>query len=567
MSHSSGPAPVIALIDRLEASGALGSGGRLPALLRYLVLEELAGRGDRLKAYAVATEVLGRGRDFDPQQDAIVRSEVARLRRALDLYFATEGRAEPIRIAIGKGSLRPRIEHRDDSEASPAALSEAGGKANEAGATPPADRRGTRAAFLAGLVAGLALILAALAFFLHGRLGGPEMRSLAVIVLPVETGGGGPRADALRAALSTEIAAELNRHAWLSVSIAATPAERPGPGRAFALRPVLIADGAGAALTVALTRLPGNDLVWTGRYAASPAPEEDAARTRAQARALAEAVGREIAYPTGALVQAIVTESAATRADAADPVACMVNALRYWRDYEPRQLADARACLTRLTSADPSFVAGRAALAYLTLEDVHATIDPTRRARLLDEAAALIRAAPAADPLSASAAMAIAACRGETGAARAEAARLRALAPGDADMRADIANVLGPQALDWEAALADEEAAFALNANPPPWYPLASSLKALTDGDIERALKRITLVPQQRHARGQVLALVFASLAGAPLRRESAREALRGMGLLDRAAATRVIEATCWHPSVKAAAMEALGRAAEAGAF
>lgn len=80
-----------ALITRLERSGALGTGGRLAALLRYLVAEELAGRGDRLKAYAIATEILGRGPDFDPQQDSIVRVEIARLRKALDLYFATQG--------------------------------------------------------------------------------------------------------------------------------------------------------------------------------------------------------------------------------------------------------------------------------------------------------------------------------------------------------------------------------------------------------------------------------------------------------------------------------------------
>ncbi|MCX7326784.1 MAG: hypothetical protein NTW00_01220, partial [Hyphomicrobiales bacterium] len=40
---------VLEALDAIIASGALGGGERLPALLRYLVMEELAGRGERIK--------------------------------------------------------------------------------------------------------------------------------------------------------------------------------------------------------------------------------------------------------------------------------------------------------------------------------------------------------------------------------------------------------------------------------------------------------------------------------------------------------------------------------------
>ena len=40
---------------------------------------------------------------FDAQVDPIVRVEVGRLRRELDHYYLTDGRAEPFRIAIPKG--------------------------------------------------------------------------------------------------------------------------------------------------------------------------------------------------------------------------------------------------------------------------------------------------------------------------------------------------------------------------------------------------------------------------------------------------------------------------------
>ena len=44
---------------------------------------------------------------FDPQSDAIVRVEAARLRRALETYFAGEGRKDPIVIELPTGHYVP----------------------------------------------------------------------------------------------------------------------------------------------------------------------------------------------------------------------------------------------------------------------------------------------------------------------------------------------------------------------------------------------------------------------------------------------------------------------------
>lgn len=91
----------------------LKGGHRRYDLLNYLVSEELAGRGEKLKAYAIALDVLERGEDFDPTTDSIVRVEVARLRDALELYYArSDASDEPI-ITIPKGSYRPTIRFSD----------------------------------------------------------------------------------------------------------------------------------------------------------------------------------------------------------------------------------------------------------------------------------------------------------------------------------------------------------------------------------------------------------------------------------------------------------------------
>ena len=113
-------------IGAVVAVGLADSSDRQRQLLRYIVTEEIEGRGERLKAYAIATEVFDRPADFDAQQDAIVRVEVGRLRKSLELYFATDGAADSVRIHIDKGGYRPRFEFvtgavAPDSPTSPAA--------------------------------------------------------------------------------------------------------------------------------------------------------------------------------------------------------------------------------------------------------------------------------------------------------------------------------------------------------------------------------------------------------------------------------------------------------------
>jgi TolB-like protein len=72
--------------------------------LAYVVEETLAGRADRIKAYNIALAVFDRSEDFDPLIDPIVRIEASRLRRALEHYYLTAGKADEIRIDIPKGS-------------------------------------------------------------------------------------------------------------------------------------------------------------------------------------------------------------------------------------------------------------------------------------------------------------------------------------------------------------------------------------------------------------------------------------------------------------------------------
>ncbi|MGY2047489.1 hypothetical protein [Methylobacterium sp. JK268] len=96
---------------------------KLAHFLRFVVEEELAGRGAALKAYTIATQALGRGGAFDPSVDPSVRVEAGRLRRTLDDAYALLGAALPLRIRIPVGTYRPIFEA-DMPPAPPAALPE-----------------------------------------------------------------------------------------------------------------------------------------------------------------------------------------------------------------------------------------------------------------------------------------------------------------------------------------------------------------------------------------------------------------------------------------------------------
>jgi hypothetical protein len=81
----------------------------LSQLLRYLVNETLAGRGNLVKAYSVAVDALGRDPDFDAQADSYPRVQMGRLRRALELHYAHHASDQGATLVLEPGSYRVRL--------------------------------------------------------------------------------------------------------------------------------------------------------------------------------------------------------------------------------------------------------------------------------------------------------------------------------------------------------------------------------------------------------------------------------------------------------------------------
>src|SRR5207245_6750060 len=91
-------------IDKLPASQPLHGSESLCKLLRDLGKQALEHPGVPVKEYQIATEVVGRQADFDPQLDSMVRVQAGRLRTKLAEYYSTEGGTDRIVVELPKGS-------------------------------------------------------------------------------------------------------------------------------------------------------------------------------------------------------------------------------------------------------------------------------------------------------------------------------------------------------------------------------------------------------------------------------------------------------------------------------
>lgn len=81
---------------------------QMSAFLIYVVQETIAGNSDRIKAYTVAVDALGKPTSFDPQNDPSVRVLANRLRSSLDNYYASNPE-QTLFIEIYRGSYVPHF--------------------------------------------------------------------------------------------------------------------------------------------------------------------------------------------------------------------------------------------------------------------------------------------------------------------------------------------------------------------------------------------------------------------------------------------------------------------------
>ncbi|HKP14283.1 MAG TPA: hypothetical protein VJZ91_19340, partial [Blastocatellia bacterium] len=90
----------MAQLDRILQSQIMQGSESLRAFLRFVVQKAIDQQEDQLKEYTIATEVFGRGEQYSPRTDSVVRVQASRLRSKLQEYYFTEGKGDAVLIEL-----------------------------------------------------------------------------------------------------------------------------------------------------------------------------------------------------------------------------------------------------------------------------------------------------------------------------------------------------------------------------------------------------------------------------------------------------------------------------------
>jgi TolB-like protein/Flp pilus assembly protein TadD len=104
------PEAILTQLERIVASSTFRQSERMVRFLRFVVKHAVEQRQEPLKEYAIGVEAFDKAADFDPKADPIVRVEARRLRAKLRDYYADEGRADPLLIALPDRGYTPSFQ-------------------------------------------------------------------------------------------------------------------------------------------------------------------------------------------------------------------------------------------------------------------------------------------------------------------------------------------------------------------------------------------------------------------------------------------------------------------------
>ncbi|KTE16643.1 tetratricopeptide repeat protein [Sphingopyxis sp. H115] len=260
-------------LERLLESPMFVRSPVLSRLLQFLVEHRLRGGRSAPKAYAIATEALGRSEDFDPAVDSYPRVMVGRLRTLLDRYYADTPWIH--RLRVPQGSYEVVVQHRsapptrssddavggDDVKAAAAA----GNSGRPAGASRPS----ASGPALGRWLVVLALLIVALSALWTlrggpGRLFAGEPVPLPLIEVSAPAAGNSPESRALARALDGKLRDGLRRFALVDLLSAKAPgAATPRTGD-YRLDTSLVRRIDGSSdITLVLNRVADQRTIWS----------------------------------------------------------------------------------------------------------------------------------------------------------------------------------------------------------------------------------------------------------------------------------------------------------------
>ena len=525
--------------------------------------ESLAGRADRIKAYTIATGVLGRDEAFDPQSDPIVSIEASRLRRSLERYYLKAGQDEPIRIEIPKWGYVPsfqrlptirelRISPRHPRPEPPEEeLSLLSGDLELRTRRPgivsflTSRRRLARGAW-AALALGLAVSALGIGLWMWSRANEPEAvvaeaasRGPSIIVLPFENLSGEPTKAYLADGISEEILTGLAQFRELFVYARETGAQYgSAPSyqelhRELGVRYVLDgsvreADGR-IRVTARLSDTTTGAQLWASAYQ-DVGSGADLFQVQSD---IAQRVVVEVAQPYGIIASADLQLMRGKAPGSLSAYQCVLQVLDYYRHMSPTRVEQARGCLERATESDPEYADAWALLGMSYLDQIRLRMAPRSHDQdFLDRA---LHAAQRAAEIAPDGALAhrslllVHSFRGETEEAVAAGERAVALSPNNAEILAEFGMRLALMG-QWERGIALIGGAVARNPAHPGWYHTAPALNFYRQGRYAEALEEARRIDAPGWVHNHtILAMIYGQLG----QEEEARAAARRILELD----------------------------------
>lgn len=116
-------------LNRILQSRLFQGSGIVMTLLEYLARHSIVDPEAQVKEYTIALEVFGRGSEFNPNTNSIVRVQARRLRGKLQEYYENEGKSDRVFIELPKGHYKVTysyVEPKEDSDPGQEAQPETG---------------------------------------------------------------------------------------------------------------------------------------------------------------------------------------------------------------------------------------------------------------------------------------------------------------------------------------------------------------------------------------------------------------------------------------------------------
>ncbi len=100
-------------LNRVLRSEAFNRSRRCQEFLSFIAELTISGEESKINEHMIGIEVFGRGPDYNPGVDGVVRRQAHSLRRRLETYYQSEGKNDPIQIEVPVGHYVPSFRRRE----------------------------------------------------------------------------------------------------------------------------------------------------------------------------------------------------------------------------------------------------------------------------------------------------------------------------------------------------------------------------------------------------------------------------------------------------------------------